>query len=266
MLPPQPDFPPPIADSPSTLDQALGVVRFLRTHCPWDAAQTHRSLAAYLLEEAYETVDAAVREDDDGLCDELGDLLLNVAFQIVLAEERGAFDAAAVVAGLQQKMRRRHPHLWGDGPAEPWEEIKRRERPDYPNGLLTGMRPVGDPLLRAQRMQERVAKVGFDWADAHGALAKVREEIDEVEQEIAAPSAPRLATELGDLLFSVVNLARLLGTNASTALVGANGKFAERFAALERIAGERGLAIGEVDLAVLDDLWEEAKRQERMTS
>ncbi len=266
MLPPQPELPSPIADFPGTLDRALAVVRYLRAHCPWDAAQTHRSLTAYLLEEAYETVDAVIRDDDAGLRDELGDLLLNVAFQVVLAEERGAFDAAQVVTGLEQKMRRRLPHLWGDGPAEPWEAIKRRERADTPNGLLADVGPTGEPLLRAQRMQEQVAKVGFDWPDPGGALAKVREEIDEVEQELGAASGQRLASELGDLLFSVVNLARLLGTDACAALVGANAKFADRFSALERIARERGLVLGGVELDVLDELWEEAKRQERVTS
>lgn len=266
MQPTQPDSPPPIADPAGTLDRALVLVRFLRAGCPWDAAQTHRSLTPFLLEEAYETVEAVVRGDDAGLADELGDLLLNVAFQIILAEERGAFDASDVVQGLEHKMQRRHPHLWGGEPAESWEALKRRERPDAPTGLLNDDRGGMDPLLRAQRMQERVARVGFDWPDASGALGKVREEIDEVEQEIGTADAERLRSELGDLLFSVVNLARLVGTDAHSALVGANVKFAQRFGALERIARERGVVLGDAGLDVLDEIWEEAKQQERMQS
>lgn len=265
MLPPQPEIPSPIADSRGTLDRALELVRFLRARCPWDAAQTHHSLTAHLLEEAHETVDAVVRADDAGLKDELGDLLLNVAFQVVLAEERGAFDATEVVAGLEQKMRRRHPHLWGDGPAEDWEAIKRRERMPGQKGILADIGPAGEPLLRAQRMQERVATVGFDWPSAGGAIAKVREEIDEVEEELEAASSQRIASEMGDLLFSVVNLARLVGTDAGAALVGANARFVDRFSALERIARQRGLVLGAVELDVLDELWEEAKRLERAT-
>ena len=257
---PQPDPPPPNPIVGGTLDRALELVRFLRANCSWDAAQTPRSLVPFLLEEAHETADAVARGNEADLTDELGDLLLNVAFQIVLGEERAAFTAPDVVDALEQKMRRRHPHLWGIGPAESWDEIKRRERPARPAGLLDAIGAGLDPLLRAQRMQERVAQVGFDWPSATGALDKIREELDEVKAELA--SAERLTDELGDLMFSVVNVARITGTDASLALMAANAKFARRFSALEALAHERGITIAESALDVLDGLWNEVKRRE----
>lgn len=261
---PQPDFPLPDPAPAGILDRALDLVRFLRANCPWDAAQTPRSLVPFLLEEAHEAADAAARGDDGELADELGDLLLNVAFQIVLAEERGAFSAARVAAGLEQKMRRRHPHLWGDGPAEDWAEIKRRERGAEPGGVLDGIGTGTSPLLRAQQMQQRVAEVGFDWPGPEGALEKVREEIDEVAAELAHPT--RLADELGDLLFSVVNVARLTRTDANVALMDANAKFARRFHAVEEAARARGIRLSEAGLDVLDTLWSEAKQKESADS
>ena len=266
MQPTQPDLHPPAPDPAGTLDRALALVRFLRANCPWDAAQTPRSLTQYLLEEAYETVDAIVREDDAELQDELGDLLLNLAFQVVLAEERSAFGAPEVAATLERKMRRRHPHLWGLGPAESWGAIKERERGGQTSGLLDSVSAGLEPLLRAQRMQERAAEVGFDWPDASGALAKVSEEADELGAELVSGNPERLADEVGDLLFSVVNLARLVGTNANSVLTAANAKFARRFAALEALATERDLVIGDLSLETLDELWNEVKRQERLKS
>lgn len=256
----QPDFPPPNPAVGGILDRALALVRFLRAHCPWDAAQTPRSLVPYLLEEAHETAEAVARGHEADLADELGDLLLNVAFQVVLAEERGAFAAQDVVNGVEQKMRRRHPHLWGIGPTESWEALKRRERPDRPAGLLDGISAGLDPLLRAHRIQQRVASVGFDWPAPDGALAKVREETDEVAAELGRPD--HLSEEIGDLLFSVVNLARLAGADAHLALAAANAKFARRFGALEALAHERDIVVSDAGLELLDELWNEAKRRE----
>ncbi|HEX2189407.1 MAG TPA: nucleoside triphosphate pyrophosphohydrolase [Longimicrobiaceae bacterium] len=252
------------------LDRALALVEFLRAHCPWDAAQTPASVLPLLLEEAHEAADAIAAGDERGLRDELGDLLLNLAFQVVLAEERGAFGREEVAAGLEQKMRRRHPHLYGLGEAEPWAAIKARERAERGSGgadagLLDALPGGMDPLLRAFRMQERVAEVGFDWPDPGGALAKVREEVDEVGEELAAPGAAdarRLEEELGDLLFSAVNLARLAGVHPTTALARANAKFAGRFGALERLARDRGVVLGRASLEELDVLWDEVKRVE----
>lgn len=244
------------------LDRALDLVRFLRVHCPWDAAQTPRSLLPYLLEEAHEVAEAVSDGDDASLPGELGDLLLNLAFQVVLAEERGAFDAETVVARLEEKMRRRHPQIYGEGPAEPWEALKAKERgprrsilEDLPRGL--------DPLSRAHRIQERVSAVGFDWEDARGAFEKVAEELEEVRQALEAEPSPALEEELGDLLFAVVNLTRLSGAHALGALQRANRKFTGRFEALERLAAERGVALGESSLEELDRLWDEVKRRER---
>jgi len=254
------------ADAP-ILDRATALVRFLREHCPWDASQTPESLLPYLLEEAHEVADAVIARDDEALADELGDLLLNVAFQTVLAEERRAFGAEDVVARLETKMRRRHPQIYGDGPAEPWEAMKARERaaragesPSVLGGLAKGL----DPLSRAQRIQERVSGVGFDWANAQGAFEKVAEEVEEVRQALEQEPSPALEEELGDLLFAVVNLTRLSGLHAMRALQRANAKFTGRFEALERLATERGVVLGEASLEELDAIWEEIKgREER---
>jgi len=199
--------------------------------------------------------------DDEALRGELGDLLLNLAFQIVLAEERGAFDAESVVRRLEEKMRRRHPQIYGEGEAEAWEALKARER--GPRASILADLPRGlDPLSRAHRIQERVSAVGFDWADARGAFEKVAEELEEVRQALEAEPSPALEEELGDLLFAVVNLARLAGAHALGALQSANRKFTARFEALERLAAERGVALGEASLEELDRLWDEVKQAE----
>jgi nucleoside triphosphate diphosphatase len=255
----------------ASLDRALGLVEFLRAHCPWDAAQTPSTLLRHLVEETYEVVDAVVREDDAALRDELGDLLLNLAFQLVLGEERGGLDREAVVRQLEEKMRRRHPHLFGLGEAEEWESIKARERAERGAargasganpGLLDEL-PSLDPLARAHRMQEIVARVGFDWPDPYGAWEKVREEVEEARAELDAGDADALEAELGDLLFSVINLARRAGIYAPAALARTNAKFIRRFQQLESLAGERGADLRDMDLEAMDRLWDEVKRRER---
>jgi MazG family protein len=256
---PQADLPTP-PPSGGVLDRALALVEFLRANCPWDAAQTPRSLRRYLMEEAHEVIDAIDAGDPALLRDELGDLLLNVAFQVVIGEEGGAFTRQDVVRGLEEKMERRHPQLYGGGEAEPWEAIKQRERGGAHAGILGDLAPSADPLRHAHRIQQRVARVGFDWPDATGAWEKVREEVDEVRDELHDSGSARLEEEIGDLLFSVVNLARLASVDAPTALARANAKFTRRFAAVERLAGERGVTMGEAKLEVLDRLWDEAKR------
>ena len=250
-----------------SLDRALDLVRFLRARCPWDAAQTPETLIPYLLEEAHEVAESITRNDDTGLVDEMGDLLLNLAFQIVLAEERGSFTAERVVRGLEVKMRRRHPHLYGDGPSQPWEMLKARERAaasasEYPPSILHGLAGGLDPLSRAQRIQERVSAIGFDWADTRGAFEKVGEELEEVREALASGPSAALEEELGDLLFAVVNLTRLAGSHAMRALQRANAKFTSRFEALEMLARERGLVLENEPLDVLDGLWQEIKRTE----
>jgi MazG family protein len=228
-------------------------------------------LRRYLLEEAHEVVDAIDEGEAEALRGELGDLLLNLAFQIVIAEEGARFTREDVVAALEEKMRRRHPHLYGDGEPLAWELSKARERgiqplpgrEDEEQGLLAALEVSADALQDAQRMQARVAEVGFDWPDARGAWEKVREEIDEVGEELTQRGSAALEDEVGDLLFSVVNLARLSGVHAPTAMARANRKFRRRFASLERLARERGIVMEEAGLAALDHLWDEAKREER---
>jgi nucleoside triphosphate diphosphatase len=259
---------PPVPGAATRLDDALELVRFLRANCEWDAAQTPASLLPYLLEEAHETADAVAAGDDAELPGELGDLLLNLAFQVVLAEERQAFSAGDVVSRLHAKMRRRHPHLYGDGPRLDWETLKRQERgteeQGAPRSLLHGIAGGMEPLSRAQRMQERVATVGFDWPDATGAFRKVVEEVEEVRELMEQQAgADALEEEVGDLLFSVVNLARLSGVHAMRALLQANAKFARRFQALEELARQRGVVLGEASLEELDLLWDAVKAGER---
>lgn len=268
------------ASNAPVLDRALDLVRFLRANCDWDAAQTPDSLLPYLIEEAHEVADAVSDRDEKNLTGELGDLLLNVAFQIVLAEERQAFDAANVVATLESKMRRRHPHLYGDGPKVPWEELKQRERiasgdvggaaiQDGAGGAATGgvVQPSVlqglprnlDPLSLAHRIQDRVATVGFDWPDTDGPLDKAGEELAEVREAIISGDRAAMEEEVGDLLFAVVNLARRAGIHPTAALRAANSKFMNRFTGIEALANDRGIDMNVATLAELDELWDEVK-------
>ncbi len=243
-----------------SLEDTLALMRDLRRRCDWDAAQTHESLRPYLIEEAHEVDDALQSGDDARLREELGDLLLQILFHAVMAEERGAFSMHDVAETFVTKMKGRHPHLYGDGVREPWEMMKAKRRTSLAEGL-----PAGLPSLhRAFRLQDRAAGVGFDWPTTEGPIEKVREELGEVEAELAAgdPAHDRTQAEIGDLLFAVVNLARKAGVHPALALDGANTKFARRFAAIEQLAAQRGIAVPEAGLAVLDSLWDEVKRSE----
>lgn len=255
-----------------SLDDTLALMRDLRARCEWDAAQTHESLRPYLIEEANELDDAIRHGDATAMREELGDVLLQVLFHSVLAEERGEFDFAQVAAGLITKMRGRHPHLYGDAAREPWERMKSRARKSIADGL-----PAALPSLhRAHRLQDRAAGVGFDWPDVEGPAAKVAEELEEVRAELRKSPPPKqgappnldarhyaLEAELGDLLFAVVNLCRKAGVHASLALDKANAKFEHRFQEIERLARERGIVVAQAGLEKLDELWEEVKRAER---
>ncbi|HWL40605.1 MAG TPA: nucleoside triphosphate pyrophosphohydrolase [Gemmatimonadaceae bacterium] len=259
-------------DEKPSLDDTLALMRDLRQRCEWDAAQTHESLRPYLLEEAHELDDAIRLGDDRLLQEEIGDVLLQVLFHSVLAEERAAFTFHDVAAGLTAKMKARHPHLYGDAAKEPWERMKSKQRVSIADGL-----PAGLPVLhRSHRLQDRAAGVGFDWPDADGPAAKVAEELDEVLAELrASPPVPSGAppsydahhyareAELGDLLFAVVNLCRKSGVHASIALDKANAKFQRRFRRMEELAAERGLDMAAAGLAALDELWDQAKAEER---
>jgi len=245
----------------SALGRALVLVRELRKGCPWDRAQTPATLRPYLVEEVLELDEAIRTGDPQALRDELGDLLLHLAFQIVLAEETSQFNAEVVTRGLEEKMRRRHPHLFAQAPGadhENWELVKRRER--QVGGTLSGLPPRLPALLMAFRLQERAAGVGFDWPDAKGPVAKVKEELVEVERETAGDNRERLTDEIGDLLFAVVNLARKVDVEPSQALERANDKFTRRFAAVEQLVIDRGMELGTATLDELDALWDEVKR------
>jgi MazG family protein len=251
----------------SALGRALGLVRELRQRCPWDRAQTPQTLRPYLVEEALELDHAIQTDDPEAMRDELGDLLLHLAFQIVIAEERSQFNAEVVTRTLEEKMWRRHPHLFGEGRGSTgdhagWELAKRREpRAGGRRGTLAGLPPTLPPLLMAYRLQERAAGIGFDWPDAKGPLAKVKEEIGEVEHEYGRGGArEQIEEELGDVLFAAVNLARKLGVDPGQALERANAKFTKRFEKVEKLAEERGLEMGRASLEELDRLWDEVKR------
>ncbi|HET7623112.1 MAG TPA: nucleoside triphosphate pyrophosphohydrolase [Gemmatimonadaceae bacterium] len=255
----------------TTLEDALELMRDLRARCEWDHAQTHESLRPYLIEEAHELDDALRSGDARQMREELGDVLLQVLFHSVIGEETGEFDAGDVAAALIEKMKRRHPHLYGGGEREPWETMKARTRRSIAEGLPTGL----PSLHRAHRLQDRAAGVGFDWNDTEGPAKKVEEELGEVRELLPEAARERAAggvndsaahsaleSELGDLLFAVVNLCRRAGVHASLALDRANDKFVRRFEAVEALAAARGIIMGEADLATLDALWDEVKAAE----
>lgn len=235
------------------------MVRELRKRCSWDRVQTRETLRPYLIEEVHELDHALALGDRDAIRDEVADLLLHLAWQLVLADELGEFTPDDAAHTLETKMKRRHPHLFELGPAETWETLKRREGQSQgaQAGTLEGLPPSLPELLMAYRLQERAAAVGFDWPDRSGPAAKVREELAEVEAE---NTEERLAAEIGDLLFAVVNLARKVGVRPGPALERANLRFRQRFAMLERLAAERGIEVHSAGLAVLDGLWNEVKR------
>jgi ATP diphosphatase len=250
----------------SALGRALSLVRDLRTRCPWDGAQTPQTLRPYFVEEALELDHAIQTEDPEALRDELGDVLLHLAFQIVIAEERSQFNAEVVTRSLEEKMWRRHPHLYAGAQGADhakWEMVKRREpRAGGKRGTLAGLPAALPPLLAAYRLQERAAGVGFDWPDAKGPMAKVKEEVKEVESEMGpARNRDKVEEEIGDLLFAVVNLARKLSVEPRQAMERANAKFTKRFEEVEKLAEERGLEMGRVNLEALDKLWDEVKRR-----
>ena len=267
----------------SRLNEIMAALRTPETGCPWDLEQTFATIAPYTLEEAYEVADAIERGDVANLREELGDLLLQVVFHARMAEEQGRFDFGDVVDAITRKLIRRHPHVFGDARDLSSEEVKalwgrikaeeKRERAearraaglpaDEATGALAGV-PLALPgLSRALKLQEKAGKVGFDWNDPRAVLAKLREEIDEVEAELEANDAQRVAGEVGDLLFAVANLARHLEVDPEAALRGANAKFERRFAHIETRLGEAGRAPADATLDEMEALWNEAKQRER---
>ena len=240
-------------------DDLVALMRVLRgpDGCDWDRAQDFASIAPYTIEEAYEVADAIARDDMPALIDELGDLQLQVVFHAAIAADRGAFTIADVLAGIVAKMERRHPHIFGDADTADWETIKAGERSTRRiDGALGGVAAGLPALLRAEKLQKRAARVGFDWPDAAGPRAKIDEELAEVDTAI---DADHRAEEVGDLLFAVVNWARHLGIDPEAALRSANGKFERRFAAMEALDAR----FAERPLAAQEALWNRVKADER---
>ena len=268
--------PPPDPERPP-IDRLKAIMARLRDPdegCPWDVEQDFASIAPYTIEEAYEVADAIERGEVDDLEKELGDLLLQVVYHAQMAHERAWFDFDAVAAAVADKLVARHPHVFGDADVDgaaaqrvAWEETKKRERAAKAaaRGEIDHVMadvPLALPALkRAQKLQSRAARVGFDWPDADGAIAKVREELHEVEE--AKGDRAAVAAEVGDLLFAAVNLARHLDVGAEEALQAASKRFERRFGHIEDALAGRGQRPEEVDLATLEGLWRAAKRAER---
>jgi MazG family protein len=243
--------------------------------CPWDREQTLHTIVPYTLEEAYEVADAIERGDFEELREELGDLLFQVVFYARLAREQGRFDFDQIVDGICNKMLRRHPHVFGDARfdsdlalRQAWERSKQEERAakrgSAADSQMDGVARALPALVRAEKLQRRAARVGFDWPDCSGAFGKVREELDEIEQALPSGHRAAIEGELGDLLFAIVNVIRLQGFDAEQTLRGANDKFERRFRAMERRLAAAGRPHMEaLELDELDALWDAVKAEER---
>jgi tetrapyrrole methylase family protein/MazG family protein/ATP diphosphatase len=239
--------------------------------CPWDVEQDFATIAPYTIEEAYEVADAIAKNDMTALREELGDLLFQVVFHARMAEEEKRFAFDDVARDLADKMIRRHPHVFAkredktaEEQTEAWEATKAHERKaKAQSGALDGVPLALPAALRAQKLQKRASRVGFDWGTAGAALDKVEEEVEELRVELAIADQKKLEEEVGDVLFAMVNVARLAGVDAETALRGANAKFERRFRRVEEKLYDKGRTPAESDLAEMDKLWDEAKKEER---
>jgi len=267
-----PLVPLPPGSTHHTWDDLVEIMARLRRSCPWDREQTHASLVRYLIEEAYEVVDAIEHGSDGELCEELGDLLFQIVFHSQLATERGKFSVADVIDGLSDKMIRRHPHVFGDvavadvaGVWANWEALKSQEATGQSRtSKLDGIPAHMGALQRGQKMQEKAARVGFDWTNVRQITEKLAEELREFADArhnagLLPAEDPHVREELGDVLFTVVNLARRLGIDAEGAMRDANAKFERRFRYMEAYAIASGRQLGDMTLDELEDLWQQAK-------
>jgi nucleoside triphosphate diphosphatase len=263
----------PLGAAVEALRDVMAALRTPVTGCPWDLEQTFETIAPYTIEEAYEVADAIARGDMAELREELGDLLLQVAYHSRIAEEAGHFTARDVANDITAKMVRRHPHVFGDlkldevgGERKLWEDLKAQERTakglaNKPKGALDGVALALPALQRAEKLQSRAARVGFDWPDVSGAMVKIHEELAEVTEQIGMGNNQALAEEIGDLLFAVVNVARKCGVDSEAALRSGNAKFMRRFQAMEALAAQQGQLFSALDLAAQDSLWNDVKRR-----
>lgn len=262
-------------DSPDA-DQQLARLRAIMHRlrapggCPWDAEQTHESLVPHLIEEAYETVDTIQRGDHEHLKEELGDLLLQVVFHSELAEEAGRFNLDDVARGISEKLVRRHPHVFStsdaatpDAVLRQWDEIKRTEKGDGEKPFLHGVGKGLPALLRADKLQKKAAKVGFDWPEDTGVVAKIHEELQELQAAMDEQDLAAVSEEMGDLLFSVVNLARFRKVDPEVLMAAANNKFEKRFGEMERILKAKGLTLEAASSAQMERAWESVKQKKR---
>jgi ATP diphosphatase len=252
----------------SELERLRAIMHRLRAPggCPWDAEQTHESLVPNLIEEAYETVDAIKRGDDSDIREELGDLLLQVVFHSEIAEETGRFNFDDCAKAISDKLIRRHPHVFGEAVAsdpdevlKQWDAIKRGEKGETDVPYLHGTGKGLPALIRASKLLKKAAKVGFDWPVETGVISKIREELLELQSAIDAQDMPAVEEELGDLLFSVVNLSRFRKIDPEVLMARANAKFERRFAEMEKILKADGKPLEQANLSEMEDAWNEAK-------
>lgn len=253
-------------DKLTAFGRLLDVLDTLRVQCPWDRKQTNESLRPNTIEETYELADALMADDNANICKELGDVLLHVAFYSKIGEEKEAFDIADVCTKLTDKLIYRHPHIYGDVHADTpeavrdnWEKLKEKEK-DGNKTVLGGVPRALPALIKAARIQEKASAVGFDWEDRADVWNKVKEETAEVEAEIESKDKARLEGEFGDLLFAIINAARLYGVNPENALEHTNRKFIDRFNYIEAGAKAQGKHVSDLTLAEMDTLWDEYKK------
>ena len=240
-------------------EELLKIMQALRKGCPWDREQTHESLKKYMIEEAYELLDAIDSEDDSRLKEELGDVLLQVVFHSQIAKERGAFDVWEVIESLNRKLVQRHPHVFGYEPAEDvlkrWEENKAKER----ESVLDGVPKSLPALMRSQKLQDRASLIGFDFENLQQVFEKIEEELSELKEAIKTGKREDVEHELGDVLTAIVELARFLNVDAEMCLQKANDRFERRFRYMEKMAKESGKNLKDMTLKEMDELWMKAK-------
>jgi len=255
-------------DDSLQLERLRAIMHRLRAPggCPWDAEQTHESIIPNLIEEAYETIDTIQRGDHEHLKEELGDLLLQVVFHAEIAEEAGRYNLNDIARGISDKLVRRHPHVYGQSDAtdadavlKQWDDIKRGEKGDERKPYLHGVGKGLPGIIKAAKLQKKAAKVGFDWPDQAGVIAKLKEELAELEEAIESGDEEHAAEELGDLLFSAVNLARFRKLDPEVLMTRANNKFEDRFAKMEASLSDQGLNIEDASLEQMEAAWQAAK-------